>query len=368
MSSPHHRHQSSLEGTLDFSTQFTLSDQHRIDAKKILNRLLAYCQQAEAEPRPYKWVDLLQLVHDYSISEQGLDNFLRYILTSALGIEPDSDRFGNILIELDGFDSWGEPRKVQITQRLQEIADGLINHFFLPRVTHRLSRLRGKCLIRDRYRCVISRRFDEVEARSRLERDGLEAEDDDGHPLKDELEPPTYVEVAHIIPHSLMSVGAKGVTELSDEKTSMLQVLDMFDPGIANLIDGQEIDRPFNAITLTLDLHRRFGSLEVYFEPPADHAVQNHTYIIRSTKSYPWKVSPSFPLTRTLFLTPSRTIDPPSSRLLAVHRACALILHLSGAGEYINKILLDMEEQCVKSDGSMELGRILAMRIGTVKV
>jgi HNH endonuclease len=144
----------------------------------------------------------------------------------------------------------------------------------------------------------------------------------------------------------------------------VLQVLDMFDPGIANLIDGEDIDRPFNAMTLTVEMHRLFGALKVYFEPaPPELNKPEHTYIIRTTKSYPWQSSPSFPLERTLLLSQNRTIDPPSRRLLAVHRACALILHLSGAAEYINKILRDEDEGEVKSDGSTELGRIVASRI-----
>jgi hypothetical protein len=137
----------------------------------------------------------------------------------------------------------------------------------------------------------------------------------------------------------------------------------MFDPGIANLIDGEDIDRPFNAMTLTHELHRRFGALEIYFESQG-----GYTYKVCSTKSYPWQDHPCFPLMRTLFLSSNRTIDPPSSRLLAVHRACALILQLSGAGEYIDKVLRDQADQHVRADGSTELGSILTLKLGTVEV
>lgn len=33
----------------------------------------------------------------------------------------------------------------------------------------------------------------------------------------------------------------------------------MFDPNIVHLIEGVEIDRPTNAITLTFDIRRYFG-------------------------------------------------------------------------------------------------------------
>ena len=43
-----------------------------------------------------------------------------------------------------------------------------------------MAALRGECLKRDRYRCVISGRFDDAEAWKRVEREGDdEAKDDD---------------------------------------------------------------------------------------------------------------------------------------------------------------------------------------------
>ncbi|OJD17268.1 hypothetical protein ACJ73_08814 [Blastomyces percursus] len=53
-----------------------------------------------------------------------------------------------------------------------------------------------------------------------------------------------------------------------------------------------------------------------------------------------------------------------SGRLLKVHRAIALILKLSGAGEYIEDILRDMEDVKVEADGSTNLGRLLSLRLG----
>lgn len=71
----------------------------------------------------------------------------------------------------------------------------------------RVYTLREDCLTRDRYRCVISRTFHVSEALSRFKRFGYDnAKDDDGQPLKDEVNP-EYLEVSHILPHSLMSLG-----------------------------------------------------------------------------------------------------------------------------------------------------------------
>lgn len=66
----------------------------------------------------------------------------------------------------------------------------------------RLKTLRGDCLQRDRHRCVISRRFDQDQALLRWQKSGANAQDDDGNPLADESF--DSLEVAHILPHSLM--------------------------------------------------------------------------------------------------------------------------------------------------------------------
>lgn len=136
----------------------------------------------------------------------------------------------------------------------------------------------------------------------------------------------------------------------------------MFDNGITHLIEGTDIDRPRNALTLTHGLHNLFGSFQVFFEPLPDR--QPHTYKIGSfLPKYIFR-DPALPVTRTLYLTDTRTIDPPSPRLLAVHRAIAHILHLSAAGDYIDKLLRDAEERGIQEDGSTELGRLVKLGLG----
>ncbi|KMP00781.1 hypothetical protein CIHG_03229 [Coccidioides immitis H538.4] len=149
-----------------------------------------------------------------------------------------------------------------------------------------------------------------------IEKFAEHCKDDDGIPLKIESSDYfQYLEVAHILPHSLTSLGS-GDIDLSDSKKNTLQILDLFDPGIVHLIDGTKIDSPLNALTLTHGYHQ------------------------------------------------FRTIDPPSARLLGVHHAIAIIMNLSGAGEYIENILRDLEEVDVKADGSTNLGPIMSLRLG----
>lgn len=223
----------------------------------------------------------------------------------------------------------------------------------------RLSALRGACLVRDHHRCVISRSFDIFESQARMDRAGeTNALDDDGNLLYQDPNRPEPLEVAHIIPHSLMNGDAN--SELSPSKKAALAILNMFDTGVVCLIEGSDIDRPRNALTLTRRFHFLFGEFKVFFEPVSDS--QAHTYRIHTFVSRYLLRDPALPLTRTLYLSENRTIDPPSSQLLALHCAIAHILHLSAAGEYIDKLLREMEGQGVcAADGSTELDRLLRL-------
>jgi hypothetical protein len=134
----------------------------------------------------------------------------------------------------------------------------------------------------------------------------------------------------------------------------------MFDYGVVDLIDGSNVDRPRNAMTLTHNLHRFFGDFEVFFEPVPG---QQHTYQIRSFLPS-GIIRGLLPVTRTFFLTESPSIDPPLPRLLALHRAVAHILHFSAAGAYIDKILDDMERKAARADGSTELSHVVSLKLG----
>lgn len=137
----------------------------------------------------------------------------------------------------------------------------------------------------------------------------------------------------------------------------------MFDHGVLELINGHEIDRPRNAVSLTSTLHIFFGNFDVYFTPEDSSNAPSHTYKI---ESFPPSIfmGVNLPLTQTLFTTEDRTIEPPSPRLFAVHRAIAHVLHLSAAGEYIDKLLREFEEKGIQQDGSTELDRFVRLKLG----
>lgn len=130
----------------------------------------------------------------------------------------------------------------------------------------------------------------------------------------------------------------------------------MFDAGITYLIDGVGIDSPQNAVTLCLNCHKEFGNFTVFFTA----LDEPHMYRIESFLP----ILPGVPVTQSLFLMDSRAIDPPSPRLLALHNAIAHILHLSAAGDYIDRILQEQEEVSARADGSSNLARLVSLRLG----
>ncbi|KAI0525829.1 hypothetical protein F5B22DRAFT_633225 [Xylaria bambusicola] len=186
-----------------------------------------------------------------------------------------------------------------------DFGDHLFNNFSLPGrggqqyigTGPRPSVLRRDCLIRDRHRCVISRRFDHAEAWERRNTPG-DARDDEGNLLENDPDDPEFLEVAHILPHSLTKVNQGG--EL-----------------------GPEIDRPRNAITLTTHYHRSFGDFQVYFEPVPE---KDHICTIKTFYPRYFVQRAAVPIICELYLTPERTIEPPSRRLLAIHWATLYLL------------------------------------------
>ncbi|KKZ68030.1 hypothetical protein EMCG_06240 [[Emmonsia] crescens] len=386
---PLHRHKSSLEGLLDFSEPFSLTPQQNRAASAILNKLIEDYGPEQTGQRGYMPAMLIDAMfkHVHVQSKDAFLNFFVLYIHDHLALVDGNigSDISLVLAYLDGFYSFDADEKSKIRSAVERFADYMVDNFFsqlrassvkTPQltpfspsfmqastsrgITNPVSILRQSCLIRDHHRCVVSQRFDRKEAQRRIKQDGNESKDDDGNLLRNEPGEFEFLEVAHILPHSLAFM-ASGNTELSDSKNNVLQILTLFEPGITHLIDGQGIDSPKNALTLTHHYHRLLSEFEIYFEPIEG---AYHRYTIRSTEKDPILCDRLLPVTRTLSLSPNRTIDLPSSRLLKVHRAIALILKLSGAGEHIENILRDMEEVEVKEDGSTNLGRLMNLRFG----
>ncbi|OAA50504.1 hypothetical protein NOR_00954 [Metarhizium rileyi] len=375
MAKPLHRHQSSLGGFINFSSNTPLQDTQRLQAKTLFYKIVGYYENQPniTTNSPYDRPKLLRLTYEYAITEVSQDNILRSFFDSVgLSITGDVDLSCKEI-------------EANVWSNLKGFADFLIDSFFLPLkastrktpqpspayhsavqewrtgepsfigTSGRLKTLRGDCLVRDRHRCVISGKFDQVQAVKRMRECGRDAVDDQDNLLLGETF--EMLEVAHILPHLLTKCNSD--SELDKSRIAALDILNMFDNNVVHLIEGAEIDRTRNAITLTPNLHWFFGAFEIFFEP-----VENmvNTYKIDTFLPYE-ALNNLLPQTRTLFVTEQRTIDPPSPRLLAIHRAIAHILHLSAAGLYIERILQDAEEQNVQVDGSTALDKLVQLRL-----
>lgn len=118
-SSPHHRHQASLESIIDFQTESPLSSAARNVARRRFYTITDHFEAA-ADPGPrasYNRSRLIRLTYDYACSPISQDNFLRAFFGS-LELPMDSDED----IGADGVES-----------RFFGFADYLFDNFFLPR-------------------------------------------------------------------------------------------------------------------------------------------------------------------------------------------------------------------------------------------
>ncbi|KKZ60699.1 hypothetical protein EMCG_04626 [[Emmonsia] crescens] len=383
---PHHRHRASLEQTLDFSL-LPLTASERANAEITFDQLMKHCEPLQSES-PYKTVTLVRLTYEHSRSK---DTFLKkffIFIDNDISNKNGLSTFEHGLSHFHDFN--GQTTLSSLKKKAEEVVDSfaeyLLRNFFLPlkaagsktqptpsalssslenvvETSVRLSTLNRDCLIRDHNRCVITRAFNLHEAMIR-EECHANPKDDDDQPLSFRQGEVDELEVAHIIPRSLMSGKlVDGELQLSESKKTALSVLSMFDPGVIPLIEGSNIDHPTNAITLSKSAHTQFGLFKIYFEAMDSSNYPQNTYTIHSFSRVLSHLY-NLPVTRTLLLSPNRTIDPPSAQLLALHHAIAIIIALSAAGEYIDQILRDMEEVWVRSDGSVELGRIVSLKIG----
>ncbi|KAH8430179.1 HNH endonuclease signature motif containing protein [Aspergillus melleus] len=380
MAAPLKRHRTSLEGVI-FPPSQRLAQEEHDEATKLFDRLMDNFEPSQASNNDYKPITLLRLTKGgVNAKDEFLILFFSFIEHERLGVTRTS--LAETLIGLQGFQGWTSEERNVLYRSLVNFAGYLMDNFFLPLKTlaaktpqptpasvsrlkeseqaigtpQRISNLRKTCLARDRHRCVVTRKFDVREAERRYKSDGENVQDDDGNPLLPEAEDATNLEVAHIIPHSLMSHSdSAGESKLTERKQIAHKILKMFNPGAVYLISGTDIDREMNALTLTHDLHQLFGNFEIAFEPVQG---QQYTYKIDYVNTNRGFRAQKLPVTRTLYITTDRSIDPPSSQLLELHRAIGRILHLSAAGEYLDKFIEDMkdiEEGEVFSNGSTRI-------------
>lgn len=193
----------------------------RANARRILYHLVEALEAADdvrGTRLTFVLPRLVRYTYEYSLSDESRDIFLRAFLNAMeLGLDSDA------VLDMPS-----------LKPRFTAFAAFLLDNFFLPleastrrtpqpspayhsAVLHaqandalaftstpeRLSSLRGAYLVRDRHRCVVTRTYDMDEYNQRSEQDGDNARDDDGVLFTDDVRL-GGLEVAHILPHSLL--------------------------------------------------------------------------------------------------------------------------------------------------------------------
>ncbi|KAH9910957.1 uncharacterized protein B0H18DRAFT_842565, partial [Fomitopsis serialis] len=180
-----------------------------------------------------------------------------------------------------------------------------------------------KAFIRDGYRCMLTGAFDmfSVERKPHI----LPAN-----------APITITHAAHIFSGSA-NVGTSGTDQDGANHKYAAPVWAVFgNTRVLDELHGANVHRLENVMTLRLNEHSFFDRLKLWLE----------------STMYRREIPPTM-----TFTTPDPEKLPlPSPDYLRLHAAAARVAHLSGAGEYIDKLLRDMEETRVLSnDGSSAL-------------
>ncbi|KIM73234.1 hypothetical protein PILCRDRAFT_731746 [Piloderma croceum F 1598] len=197
--------------------------------------------------------------------------------------------------------------------------------------------------IRDGYRCVISGRTDarvyETNADVRAAWDAAV--------LLDPSMRLASTTCAHIFPESINRniIGENEGGHKHQYAASVWAVMERFGQVLGvDELNGADIHRMRNVMTMERGLHDLFDSLGIWFE--ATPTVNR--YNVRG-KYAAYTMGIQNPIT---FPT-NGSLPAPDPRYLKLHAACAQVAHLSGAGEYIDNILRDMETtRVLAKDGS----------------
>ncbi|KAF9230563.1 hypothetical protein BU15DRAFT_91086 [Melanogaster broomeanus] len=193
-----------------------------------------------------------------------------------------------------------------------------------------------QALRRDNFRCVITGVLDltSAERHPELLQMGLRAEK-------------TYC--AHIFPKSTnMNISGDGNSK-HDYGASMWAVMTRFGyKYLPQELNGNNIHRLQNILTLNDTMHEQFNTLKLWFEPTDIPDKYNVCW------SEDWRRQATGAPSTVQFTTPDPEELPlPSPTYLRIHAACAKVAKLSGAGDYIDKLSRDLEEiRVLSKDGS----------------
>lgn len=332
---------------------------------------------------------LFRSIYDYCPKDEGRVNIVRIVLHGLFPPENKEDATERSLLRIipraERWLSFGPVERQNVYRTLSIFASDFLEGFFVPfkaqgRCTpsvstlitpttrievgpdqgtpNRLGGLRQLCMARDGNRCVVTRKYDTSYLTELVKQTpGLRIR-----------QAGTKTEAAHIIPHSLNTLTGPNKT-LHPSKCTVWRILNMFDPGISSTLQGTMIDMPTNAMMLVSDLHDWFGRLQCYLEPAPSHGPHAYTFhTVRGALPLDPYFAPASP--HIVFSNHERDgavlSDLPSPRLLAIHRACCMMLSMSGAAGYVESLLRDtenlMERGVLAEDGGSNIALLLRLR------
>jgi len=112
-------------------------------------------------------------------------------------------------------------------------------------------------------------------------------------------------------------------------------------------LNGADIHSLDNIMTLQHDIHSWFDKLQLWFEAVDD---KENTYNICATDEIALLSCKANPI---VFKSTHPDLPLPDPVYLRIHAAICRVAHLSGAGEYMDKILEDLEDiRVLSNDGS----------------
>ncbi|KAH9080585.1 hypothetical protein EDB83DRAFT_2284635 [Lactarius deliciosus] len=200
-----------------------------------------------------------------------------------------------------------------------------------------------QALVRDNFQCIVSGEYDFQSVK----------QNDDLRAAAYSFSPPRAgkTQCAHIIP----SLTNKYILDTNDKHASSFwDILGCFGyKGLPDRLTGKKIHSLDNVMTLELNMHDSFDQLDIWFE--ATEGPQKgspNTYTMKATD--PVFLAKCKVADRKITLTSEDPRLPlPNPDYLEIHAACCRVAHLSGAGEYMDKVLEDLEDTRVLSeDGS----------------
>ncbi|KAF5359881.1 hypothetical protein D9756_003613 [Leucocoprinus leucothites] len=264
-------------------------------------------------------------------------------------------RYRNYLLRLFCSNTGGEPTPSQNVSQpsFDVVKERTLEE--LGKVPQTTRSVKKQALLRDGYRCAISRVYDMRSCRN-IDEVRLAAAAQENPVVAD-------TEAAHIFSGNAQD-GDK------DYAATVLAMLEMF--GLkekAKSLYGDQVNSLHNVITMAHDLHATFDTFDLWLEPVAG---QENTYDVCG-KLLHWLSIP-IPSRITFSVDPeaaaaaeavNKELMLPDRSLIAIRAACARVANLSGAAEQADRILRDLEDTTVLADDG-SLAELLSSRLSAL--